>query len=47
MLAVYGGKERRVAELAELASAAGLAMVAVHPAGAYSLVELRSATGAA
>ncbi len=41
MLAVYGGKERRVAELAGLAAAAGLAMVAVHPAGAYSIVELR------
>jgi len=41
MLAVYGGKERRVAELAGLAEAAGLAMVAVHPAGQYSIVELR------
>jgi predicted O-methyltransferase YrrM len=41
MLAVYGGKERRVAELTGLAEDAGLALVAVHPAGAYSIVELR------
>jgi hypothetical protein len=42
MLAVYGGKERRLDELAALAERAGLAMVAVHPAGAYSIVELRA-----
>ncbi len=43
MLAVYGGKERRLDELAALAQEAGLALVAVHPAGAYSIVELRAA----
>ncbi|MDQ1745695.1 MAG: O-methyltransferase [Pseudonocardiales bacterium] len=43
MLAVYGGKERRLDELASLAQDAGLALVAVHPAGAYSIVELRAA----
>ncbi|HST49336.1 MAG TPA: methyltransferase [Jatrophihabitans sp.] len=46
MLAVYGGKERRVAELTALAADAGLAVVAVHPAGGYSIVELRSARAA-
>lgn len=45
MLAVYGGKERRVAELTALASDAGLAAVAMHPAGPYSIVELRPGAG--
>lgn len=40
MLALYGGKERRVAELATLAAEAGLSIAAVHPAGAFSIVEL-------
>jgi len=43
MLALYGGKERRIAELTALAEDAGLAMAAVHPAGAFSIVELRAA----
>jgi hypothetical protein len=41
MLALYGGKERRIAELTALARDAGLAVSAVHPAGAFSIVELR------
>jgi hypothetical protein len=41
MLALYGGKERRVTELAALASDVGLAVAAVHPAGGYAIVELR------
>ncbi|MDQ1720711.1 MAG: O-methyltransferase [Pseudonocardiales bacterium] len=44
MLALYGGKERRVAELGDLAQDAGLAVAAVHPAGGFSIVELRAAT---
>lgn len=43
MLAVYGGKERRLDELAALAERAGLVVAAVHPADAYSIVELRTA----
>ncbi len=42
MLAVYGGKERRLDELAALAEGAGLVVVGVHPAGGYSIVELRA-----
>lgn len=41
MLALYGGKERRLDELTALAERAGLAVTGVHPAGAYSIVELR------
>lgn len=41
MLALFGGKERRIAELTALAHDAGLAVSAVHPAGAFSIVELR------
>ncbi|GIH67802.1 methyltransferase [Sphaerimonospora thailandensis] len=40
MLAYYGGRERGVAELAALAADAGLGLVAVHPAGALSILEL-------
>ncbi|MEU0743826.1 methyltransferase [Streptomyces sp. NPDC006134] len=40
MLAYYGGKERGVAELSALAGECGLAVVAVHPAGALSILEL-------
>jgi hypothetical protein len=43
MLVLYGGKERRIAELAALAHDAGLAVAATHPAGAFSIVELRAA----
>jgi hypothetical protein len=43
MLALYGGKERRLAELTALADGAGLAVAAVHPAGDFSIVELRAA----
>lgn len=43
MLALYGGKERRLAELAALAAEAGLVVAAVHPAGEFSIVELRAA----
>lgn len=42
MLALYGGKERRLAELTALADDAGLAVIATHPAGDYSIVELRA-----
>lgn len=45
MLALYGGKERRLAELAALARDAGLAVTATHPAGDFSIVELRVASG--
>ncbi|HEY3956650.1 MAG TPA: methyltransferase [Streptosporangiaceae bacterium] len=41
MLVLYGGKERGVAELATLAVHAGLTVAAVHPAGQFSIVELR------
>lgn len=40
MLAYFGGKERGLAELTALAAHAGLHLVAVHPAGAMSIVEL-------
>ena len=43
MLVLYGGKERGVAELATLAAGAGLAVAAVHQAGAFAIVELRQA----
>jgi cyclopropane fatty-acyl-phospholipid synthase-like methyltransferase len=47
MLALYGGKERRIGELTTLAESSGLTVAAVHPAGAFSIVELRPVTGAA
>jgi hypothetical protein len=40
MLVLYGGKERDVAALAALAADAGLDVAAVHPAGAFAIVEL-------
>ncbi|MFD6183030.1 methyltransferase [Streptomyces goshikiensis] len=40
MLAYYGGTERGAAELAALAADSGLDVVAVHPAGILSIVEL-------
>ena len=40
MLAYYGGKERGLAELTELAAGAGLRAVAVHPAGTASILQL-------
>ncbi|WP_345580996.1 methyltransferase [Streptomyces prasinosporus] len=40
MLAYYGGKERGIAELSALAADCGLAVTAVHPAGALSVLEL-------
>jgi predicted transcriptional regulator len=40
VLAWFGGRERGVAELTALAAAAGLGVVAVHPAGATPVVEL-------
>ncbi|MGG8406710.1 methyltransferase [Streptomyces sp. 12297] len=43
MLAYYGGKERGLAELAELAEQAGLRIVARHGAGALSIVEMAAA----
>ncbi|MFI6509033.1 methyltransferase [Streptosporangium sp. NPDC050855] len=43
MLAYYGGKERRAAELAALAADAGLEAVAVHPAGRLSVIEFTAA----
>ncbi|MEO7262606.1 MAG: methyltransferase [Jatrophihabitantaceae bacterium] len=43
MLALYGGKERRISELSALAEDAGLVVAAVHPAGEFSIVELRTA----
>ena len=42
MLALYGGRERRLDELTALAERAGLRVAGVHPAGAYSIVELRA-----
>ncbi len=45
MLAYFGGKERGLAELTALAARAGLRVVAVHPAGAMSIVELTTNTG--
>jgi hypothetical protein len=41
MLAYFGGRERGVAELTELAAACGLRLAAVHPAGELAIVELR------
>lgn len=41
-LAYFGGRERTVAELGVLAEDAGLTVVAVHPAGSLSIVELTS-----
>ncbi|HEY3260469.1 MAG TPA: methyltransferase [Pseudonocardiaceae bacterium] len=43
MLVLYGGKERGVEELTALAVDAGLRLVAVHPAGGFSIVELTAA----
>lgn len=43
MLTLYGGKERRLAQLSALALDAGLTVAATHPAGAFSIVELRAA----
>jgi O-methyltransferase len=43
MLAVYGAKERGVAELAALGADCGLALAGVHQAGPSAIVELRSA----
>jgi hypothetical protein len=40
MLVYYGGRERRAAELAALADAAGLRVAATHGAGMLSIVEL-------
>jgi len=40
MLAYYGGKERGLVELTQLAVESGLAVAAVHPAGQLSIVEL-------
>ncbi|MFD1832748.1 methyltransferase [Streptomyces desertarenae] len=40
MLVYYGGKERGVGEIGTLAADCGLAVRAVHPAGALSIVEL-------
>jgi RimJ/RimL family protein N-acetyltransferase len=40
MLVYFGGKERGVAELTDLAADSGLRVAAVHPAGALSIVEL-------
>lgn len=40
MLVLYGGKERGISELTALAADAGLGLVAVHPAGEFSLIEL-------
>ena len=40
MLAYFGGRERGVAELTALASASGLSVAAVHPAGASSILVL-------
>ncbi len=41
-LVYFGGRERGLAELAALASDAGLRVTAVHPAGLNSVVELRA-----
>lgn len=40
MLALYGGKERGVAQLVELGAEAGLSLAAVHPAGGFAIVQL-------
>lgn len=44
MLVLYGGKERSVAQVAALGADAGLDLAAVHPAGAFAIVELRPAS---
>ncbi|MFW5418045.1 methyltransferase [Nocardiopsis sp. CNT-189] len=41
MLVYFGGKDRGVGELVELADEAGLDLVAAHPAGVMAVVELR------
>ncbi|GAA1076801.1 methyltransferase [Nocardiopsis composta] len=41
MLVYFGGKDRGVTELVELAGEAGLDLVAAHPAGRMSVIELR------
>lgn len=41
MLAVTGGRERTADEIALLAAKAGLRVAGVHPAGSFSIVELR------
>ncbi|MBW4721831.1 methyltransferase [Saccharothrix obliqua] len=43
MLVVTGGKERTAEEMGELAADVGLRIAAVHPAGAFSIVEMRAA----
>lgn len=43
MLAVYGAQERSVEEFAVLASAAGLKVTAVHPAGPSAIIQLDAA----
>jgi hypothetical protein len=40
MLAYFAGRERSLAEIAELATASGLELVAVHPAPPNAIVEL-------
>jgi hypothetical protein len=40
MLAYYGGKERGLAELTQLAGESGLRVAGVHPAGKLSIIEL-------
>jgi hypothetical protein len=42
MLVLCGGRERGVAELTTLATGAGLTVAAVHPAGAFGIIELRA-----
>jgi hypothetical protein len=41
MLTLYGGKERGIGDITALATRAGLTVVAVHPAGAFSILEFR------
>ncbi|MEW1584839.1 methyltransferase [Micromonospora vinacea] len=43
MLTACGGRERTAADLTALAASVGLHGVAVHPAGSFSIVELRAA----
>jgi hypothetical protein len=43
MLTAIGGRERTASELAALAASVGLRRTAVHPAGSFSIVELRAA----
>jgi len=40
MLVLYGGRQRSVAELTDLAADAGLKVAAVHPAGTFAIVEV-------